>query len=219
MSRFRSSARIIVTAAAFVSAPLLASAQEFGVYAGAGVGGIRDVRRPFGGGLSAALFRDWIGVRGDLGQYWTVEHRLGLVCVGSNVETKTCTSTRLSSHSQFPMIDGALMVRGRIPGKGIRFEGGAGPSWVRVTNEIRTEKDDPYSPRLTSSRSGFVLLAGVMGTPQWRVPISVELLYAYHKTGAFGSCTNEPNDPICGQRLHFHETRLAVLYRPKVVRR
>src|SRR4051812_13458720 len=95
-----SCARIIGTGLAVALATMpnaAARAQELGVYAGGGVGGIRDVRRPFGGGITGTLlFHDWIGVRADAGQYWTLEHRMGLACKQGTVEPARCTSVRLS---------------------------------------------------------------------------------------------------------------------------
>lgn len=199
------------------AAPItIASGQELGVYAGGGVGGIRDVRRPFGGGITGTLlFHDWIGLRADAGKYWTLEHRMGLDCQGGAAEPVRCKSVRLSSHSSFPLFDGMALLRAHIPGKGIRFEVGAGPSWVSVTNEIRTNSDSIWSAKRTSSRAGANLLAGVLAHPQWKIPLTFEGSYVYHMTGAFGACTNLPNDPICGQHLNFHELRFSLLYRPR----
>jgi hypothetical protein len=211
----------LATMAALVCAPLAqAAAQELGVYAGGGVGGIRDVRRPFGGGVSATLlFHDWIGLRGDAGYYWTLEHRNALACKPGAVEAVECTSVRLASHSHFPALDAMALLRAHIPGKGVRFELGAGPSWVDVTNEIRTNTDSVWSPRLTSSRVGANFLADILAHPQWSIPVTLEGSYVYHMTAKFGACTNQPNDPICNQHLNFHEVRFTVLYRPRALSR
>jgi hypothetical protein len=204
--------------------PTAARTQELGAYVGGGVGGIRDVRRPFGGGLEGTwLFHDWIGVRADAGWYWTLEHRTTLECTRGAGEAIVCTSVELSSHSHFPQFDGLLMLRGHIPGKGIRIEGGVGPTWINVTNEIRTSKDSVYSPQLSSSAAGLMLMAGVLFHPPWQAPIDFETAYAYHMTGRFGACSTittptgvvvaRPNDPLCNQRLNFHELRLSLFYR------
>ena len=192
------------------------AAQELGGYVGGGVGGIRDVRRPFGGGLSGTLlFHDWIGLRGDAGYYWVIDHRLALACRPGSVEAVNCQTVRLSSHSHFPLLDGMALLRAHIPNKGVRFEIGAGPSWVNVTNEIRTDRDSVWSPSLTSSRAGAAVMAGILAHPNWAIPVTLEGSYVYHMTAKFGACTNQPNDPICGQHLNFHELRFSLLYRPR----
>jgi hypothetical protein len=212
LARFRGLGVIV----AFVIAPLaVGSAQEIGVFTGGGVGGIRDVRRPLGGGLQTTfLFHDWIGVRADAGYYWTLEHRTTLACRPGAAEPVICTSVNLSSRSRFPQIDAMALVRGHIPGKGIRLELGAGPGYMNVTNEIRTDRDSIYSPELSSSATGLVLLAGLLGHPPWKAPLDFEGAYVYHMTGAFGACTNQPNDPLCNQHLNFHELRFTLFYRP-----
>jgi hypothetical protein len=111
------------------------------------------------------------------------------------------------------------LLRAHIPGKGVRFELGAGPSWVDVTNEIRTNTDSVWSPRLTSSRVGANFLADILAHPQWSIPVTLEGSYVYHMTAKFGACTNQPNDPICNQHLNFHEVRFTVLYRPRALSR
>jgi len=207
--------------AALLCAPLAsARAQELGPYIGGGVGGIRDVRRPFGAGLSGTLlFHDWIGFRADAGYYWTLEHRSALVCRPGVGEAAICNSEQLSSRSHFPLLDAMVLLRAHIPGKGVRFEVGAGPSWIDVTNEIRTDRDSVYSPSISSSRAGLAVMAGVLGHPQWSLPVTFEGTYVYHMTGRFGACLDRPgsNDPLCNQHLNFHELRLAVLYRPRIV--
>lgn len=201
--------------AAFVSAASAVSAQEIGVFTGGGVGGIRDVRRPFGGGVQATfLFHDWIGIRADGGYYWAREHRATLACKQGAAEPVICTRVNLSSQSRFPQVDALALLRGHVPGKGVRFELGAGPGYINVTNEIRTDADSIYSPELSSSATGLVLLAGVLAHPPWKAPFDLEAAYVYHMTGAFGACTNRPNDPLCDQHLNFHELRLALFYRP-----
>src|ERR1051326_8090241 len=92
-------------AVALAATPLVSGrAQEIGAYVGGGVGGIRDVRRPFGGGASATVFfNDWLGIRGDAGYYWTLEHRIAPVCRPGAVEPVNCSSVRLASHSHFPL--------------------------------------------------------------------------------------------------------------------
>jgi opacity protein-like surface antigen len=213
--RFSSSnVRRALLAAALILVPAAAAtAQEIGPYIGGGVGGIRDVRRPFGGGISGTLlFHDWIGVRADVGQYWTLEHRMALTCT-QGLEGPQCSSVRLSSHSHFPLVDGLLLLRAHIPHKGVRFEIGAGPSWVDVTNEIHTATDSVWSAKRSSSRVGGTLMAGIAAKPQWRVPITLEGSYVYHMTAKFGACTGKPNDPICDQHLNFHELRFSALYR------
>jgi len=213
----------IVTRFAFIlvmSSGLLADAtslpaQEIGVYVGGGVGGIRDVRRPFGGGVHASIFvRDWIGVRADVGHYWTLEHRKALQCRIGVLEP-ICTANDLSSHSRFPQIDALAVLRGHIPGKGIRVELGAGPTWVDVTNEIHAERDSVYSPRLSSSAAGAMVFVGLLGHPPWSLPVELEGAYAYHMTSAFGACTGRPNDPLCSQHLNFHELRVSLVYRSR----
>jgi hypothetical protein len=198
-------------------APLVpAFAQELGVYAGGGVGGIRDVRRPFGGGVQATfLFHDWIGLRGSAGFYNTLEHRTAVDCRRGVGEATICNTLTLSSRSHFPQAEGLLMLRGHLPGKGIRVEAGVGPTWLNVTNEIRTRSDSIYSPSLSSSAAGVMFIGGMLVHPPWRFPVEVEGAYAYHMTGRFGACTNQPNDPLCDQRLHFHELRVSLLYRPR----
>ena len=192
------------------------AAQEFGVYTGGGVGGIRDVRRPFGGGAEATfLFHDWVGLRADAGYYWTLEHRLTVDCTRGAGEPVVWGSDRLASRSHFPQLEGLLMLRGHIPGKGVRVEAGVGPTWLNVTNQIRTQRDSVYSPGLTSSATGVMFMGGVLVHPPWNAPIEFEGVYAYHMTGRFEACTNLPNDPLCNQRLHFHELRLSLFYRPR----
>jgi hypothetical protein len=210
--------RWFAAAAALSAAPFGAlRAQEIGVYAGGGVGGIRDVRRPFGGGGEATfLFHDWIGLRGNAGYYWTLEHRLTSDCHRGSGEAIICTSNRLASRSNFPQLEGLLIVRGHIPGKGIRVEAGVGPTWLRVSNEIRAQNDTIYSPRLTSSAVGAAFFGGVLIHPPWSLPLELEPAYVYHMTGRFGACTGKQNDPLCDQRLHFHELRLSLFYRPRL---
>lgn len=211
---------LLVIMAGVASAPRAARAQEFGPYVGGGVGGIRDVRRPFGGGVSGTLlFHDWIGLRGDAGYYWTLEHRTTLVCQSSATEAKQCQSVRLSSHSHFPLLDAMALFRAHIPHKGVRFEAGVGPSWIDVTNEIRTDRDSVWSPRLTSSRMGLSAMAGIAAHPDWHIPVTLEGSYVYHMTGQFGACTNQPNDPVCGQHLNFHELRFSLLFAPRYLNR
>jgi len=202
--------------AALVVAPLaIGRAQEVGAYVGGGVGGIRDVRRPFGGGLTGTLlFHDWIGIRGDVGYYWTLEHRTALSCEDGVFEPQ-CQQVELSSHSHFPLLDALAVLRMHIPHKGVRLEIGAGPTWVNVTNEIRTDRDSIWSPKLTSSRAGGAVMAGIVAHPNWRIPVTLEGSYVYHMTARFGACTDQPNDPICNQHLHFHELRFSLLYRPR----
>lgn len=212
--------RLAIIIAGLAALPIPARAQELGAYLGGGVGGIRDVRRPFGGGITGTLlFHDWIGVRGDAGYYWTLEHRDALSCKASATEAKQCETVHLSSHSHFPLLDAMAMLRARIPGKGIRLEAGAGPSWINVTNEIRTDRDSVWSPRLTSSRMGLSAIAGVLAHPDWGMPVSVEGAYVYHMTRAFGACTNQPNDPVCGQHINFHELRVSLLFAPRYLNR
>jgi hypothetical protein len=206
-------------AAALMMIAPAARAQEIGIYGAAGLGGFRDVRRPFGGGLEATwLFHDWIGIRADAGWYWTLEHRAGLVCKGGAAEPVVCTSEQLSSHSHFPQLDGLLLLRGHIPGKGIRIEGGIGPTWVNVTNEIKTEKDSVFSPSISSSAAGLIMMAGVLAHPSWKAPIDLEAAYAYHMTSRFSGCSVDPVNggtinPLCNNNLNFHELRLSVFYR------
>ena len=191
------------------------SAQEVGAYVGGGVGGIRDVRRPIGGGIRAAMFiHDWLGVRVNAGHYWTVEHRKALECRPGVLEP-ICNTIQLSSHSHFPQLEALAVVRGHIPGKGIRVEFGVGPTWLNVTNEIQAERDSMYSPRLSSSAAGGMVFGGVLVHPPWSLPLEFEGAYAYHMTSAFGACTNQPNDPLCGQHLNFHELRASLVYRPR----
>ena len=205
--------------AALASSPAL-RAQEIGPYVGGGVGGIRDVRRPFGGGVSGTLlFHDWIGLRGDAGYYWTLDHRLADVCKPGSIEpAANCETVKLSSRSHFPLLDALVLFRAHIPHKGVRFEAGAGPSWVNVTNEIRTDRDSVWSPRLTSSRAGMAVMAGILAHPDWSIPVTLEGSYVYHMTAKFGACLNQPNDPVCNQHLNFHELRFTVLYRPRGAR-
>lgn len=218
MRTFRSSVPLAAAMAALViSLPRPAAAQEVGAYVGGGVGGIRDVRRPIGGGGEATfLFHDWIGLRAEAGYYVTLEHRIALNCKGGAAEPVVCTSYQLSSRSRFPQLDGMLMLRGHLPGKGIRVEAGIGPTWINVSNEIRTQTDSIYSPRLTSSATGLMFMGGVLAHPPWKAPIEFEGAYAYHMTGKFGACTNLPNDPLCNQELHFHELRFSLFYRPRL---
>lgn len=214
MESMRVLIRASILVALGVSAPS-ARAQEIGVYGAAGVGGFRDVRRPFGGGLEATwLFHDWIGVRADAGWYWTLEHRLTPICSAGTGEPGVCTSQELSSHSHFPQVDGLLWLRAHVPGKGIRIEGGVGPTWVNVTNEIKTEKDSVFSPSISSSAAGLMLMAGVLAHPPWKAPVDLEAAYAYHMTSRFGACTTRSTtDPLCDRTLNFHELRLSVFYR------
>ena len=191
-------------------------AQEIGIYAGGGVGGIRDVRRPFGGGVEATyLFHDWIGLRGDAGFYGTLEHRNFLQCHRGAGEATICNTLRLSSRSHFPQLEGLLMLRGHLPGKGVRVEAGVGPTWQGITNEIRTESDSVFSPSVSSSAAGVMFMGGVLAHPPWRFPLELEGIYAYHMTSKLGGCTGQPNDPICDQHLHFHELRVSLFYRPR----
>ena len=217
MNSMRSPLRLLVLAAALAVPPVhSAFGQELGVYAGGGVGGIRDVRRPFGAGVQATfMFHDWIGLRGAAGYYETLEHRSAVDCRRGVGEAVVCTNNQLASRSHFPQLDALLMLRGHIPGKGIRVEAGVGPTWLDVTNEIRAERDSVYSPKLSSSAVGVMFVGGMLVHPPWRFPLELEGLYAYHMTGQFGACTGQPNDPICNQRLHFHELRVSVFYRPR----
>ncbi len=194
-------------------------AQEIGAYVGGGEGGLRDVRRPFGGGVSATLmFHDWIGIRGDAGYYWTVENRIGCFAVPLVAEAGSrCVTARISSHSHFPLFDGLAVLRAHIPGKGVRFEVGAGPSWVNVTSDIRANSDSLLHTHVSSSRIGAMFMAGILAHPQWRIPVTLEAQYVYHMSDTFGACTNQLNDPICGQRLDFHELRFSILYRLRPV--
>jgi len=192
-----------------------AMTQEIGPFVGGGVGGIRDVRRPFGGGATGTLlFRDWIGVRGTAAYYWTLEHRLAPICHRGDAEAVVCTSTQLASRSHFPQLDGLLMVRGSLPGRGVGVELGAGPTWLNVTNEIRTDRDSIFSSRRSSSAAGVLLSGGLFARPDWRrFPVTLEATYAYHRTAKFGACTTTDFDPLCNQNLNFHELRFGVLYR------
>jgi hypothetical protein len=131
--------------------------------------------------------------------------------------SRWCAPERLSSHSHFPLLDALVLLRAHIPHKGVRFEAGAGPSWVDVTNKITTDRGTVYSPSSRSSRAGLAVMAGVLAHPQWRVPVTFEGSYVYHMTARFGACTNEPNDPLCNQHFNFHELRFTILYRPRVV--
>lgn len=200
---------------AFAAAPL--RAQELGPYVGGGVGGIRDVRRPFGGGIAGTLlFHDWLGIHASAGYYWTLEHRLVPNCHPGTGEPVVCTGTlRLSSRSHFPQVDALLMLRKHFTGKGWGVEGGLGPAYVNVTNEIRTNTDSIYSPRITSSAVGLVYMAGIWMHPQWKLPLTFEGAYAYHQTGAFKACTNQSpsTDPLCNRHLNFHELRFSALWR------
>jgi len=209
--------RVLIGAAVVLASGLSAPArsQEIGVYGAAGVGGFRDVRRPFGGGLEATwLFHDWIGIRADAGWYWTLEHRTTPICQGGAGEAIVCTSTQLASHSHFPQLDGMLLFRAHIPGKGVRLEGGIGPTWINATNEIRTEKDSVFSPSLSSSAAGLMMMVGVLAHPSWKLPVDLEGAYAYHMTGRFGACTTgSSTDPLCDRSLNFHELRLSLFYR------
>jgi hypothetical protein len=215
MTRLRSRFQIFLAAAGLAAIAPHAWGQEIGAYVGGGVGGIRDVRRPLGGGLSVtALFHDWIGIRGDAGYYWVFDHRLAVECQRGAVESR-CSTLKLTSRSHFPMLGALAVVRGRVPHKGFLFEAGAGPAWVNVTNEIRTSSDSVYSPRLTSSRAGAVVMLGAAAHPNWTIPLTFEGSYVYHMTAAFGACTNQPNDPICGQHLNFHELRFTALLSPR----
>ncbi len=192
-----------------------ATAQELGPFVGGGVGGIRDVRRPFGGGATATmLFGDWIGVRGTAAYYWTLEHRLAPICHRGDAEAVVCTSTQLASRSWFPQLDGLLMLRGALPGRSFGVEVGAGPTWLNVTNEIRTDRDSIFSAQRSSSAAGVLLSGGVFARPGWRrLPVTLEATYAYHRTGKFGACASSDFDPLCNQNLNFHELRFGVLYR------
>ena len=214
MTLMRSAFRLLVPSIALFSLRAHSvRAQEIGIYAGGGVGGIRDVRRPFGGGVEATLlFHDWIGLRAAAGFYGTLEHRTAVDCHRGVGEAVICTNDELSSRSHFPQLDGLLMLRGHLPGKGVRVEAGVGPTWLRVTNEIRAGNDSVYSPSLTSSATGVMVLGGMLVHPPWRFPLELEGMYTYHMTGRFGACTGAANDPICNQPLHFHELRIAVLY-------
>jgi len=192
-----------------------APAQEIGSFVGGGVGGMRDVRRPFGGGVAGTwLFHDWIGVRGAAAYYWTLEHRLAPICHRGDAEAVVCTSTQLASHSHFPQLDGLLMVRGTLPGKGVGIEAGVGPTWLNVTNEIRTDRDSVFSAKRSSSAAGLLFSAGLFARPDWRrLPITFEAAYAYHKTAKFAACQNVDFDPLCNQNLNFHELRFGAMYR------
>src|SRR3954453_22040298 len=113
------SVRFTLLVAALAASPLTTSAaQEVGAFVGGGVGGIRDVRRPFGGGVTGTLlFHDWIGVRGDAAYFWTLEHRQGLSCVPLvNEGGSRCSMNPLGSHSHFPLVDALAVVRAHIPG-------------------------------------------------------------------------------------------------------
>lgn len=212
---------LLLAAAALALPARRAFAQEIGPYVGGGVGGIRDVRRPFGGGVSATLFfHDWIGVRADAGYYWTLEHRTGCFAVRNVAEAGShCVTTRLESHSHFPLVDGMAVLRAHIPGKGVRFEVGGGPAWVDVTTNIRATSDTSLQSHVSSSRAGAVLMVGMLAHPQWRIPVTLEGMYVYHNNAAFGACDpNRLNDPLCNQHLNFHELRFSLLYRFAVVR-
>lgn len=211
----RDSRMLVVALAALGALVRPAVAQEIGTFVGGGVGGMRDVRRPFGGGATGTLlFRDWIGIRGTAAYYWTLEHRLAPICHRGDAEAVVCTSTQLASHSHFPQFDGLLMLRGSLPGRGIGVELGAGPTWLDVTNEIRTDHDSVYSARRSSSAAGLLVSAGLFARPDWRrLPVTFEATYAYHRTGKFAACTTTDFDPLCNQNLNFHELRFGVLYR------
>jgi hypothetical protein len=60
-----------------------------------------------------------------------------------------------------------------------------------------------------------MVFGGLLVHPPWSLPLELEGAYAYHKTGAFGACTSQPNDPLCAQRLHFHELRATLFFRPR----
>src|SRR3954470_3435832 len=112
MSVTRARLGVLLAAALVVSAASSAPAQEIGPYVGGGVGGIRDVRRPFGGGLSGTLlFHDWIGLRGNAGYYWVPDHRLSEPQCHAGIEGPICSTSRLSSHSHFPLVDGLALLR------------------------------------------------------------------------------------------------------------
>jgi hypothetical protein len=193
-----------------------AAAQEIGIFSAAGLGGLRDVRRPFGGGVSGTmLYRDQIGVRLDAGWYVAREHRNSLDCVAGVAEPLNCKSMRLLSKSSYPLLDAALVVRHHIPRKGVRIELGGGPTNVAITNEIVTDRDSVYSPRVRSSANGYVLLGAVLVHPQWPLPVSLEGMYAYHKTSELGGCLGRTNEPLCSQRFHLHEMRVSLFYRPR----
>lgn len=218
MPRTCASTRFALIAAALVALGAAdLHAQEIGPYVGGGVGGIRDVRRPFGGGIAGTLlFHDWIGIHASAGYYWTLEHRLVPNCHPGSGEPVVCSGTlRLASHSHFPQLDALLMLRKHFTGKGFGVEGGLGPAYVNVTNEIRTNTDSIYSPRISSSAVGLVYMAGMWVHPQWTLPLTFEGAYAYHQTGAFGACTNQSpsTDPLCNRHLNFHELRLSALWR------
>jgi|SRR5579884_1538072 len=221
ISRARVTLLIAAAFALVVSPARRARSQEIGPYVGGGVGGIRDVRRPFGGGLSATLLlHDWIGVRGDAGYYWTLEHRIGCFAVRNVGEAGShCGSTQLASNSHFPLLDGMAVLRAHIPGKGVRFEVGAGPAWVDVHTRIRSTADTTLQTSVSSSRAGAVLMAGMLAHPDWRIPLTLEGMYVYHNNAAFGACDpSRLNDPLCGQHLNFHELRFSLLYRFAAVR-
>src|SRR3982751_5561831 len=117
MTFSRASMRLALAAGLAMTPIITAAAQELGVYAGGGVGGIRDVRRPFGGGISGTLmFHDWLGVHADFGEYWVKEHRTTPLC-HPGLEGPICSAAVLSSRSQFPLVDAAAMLRAHIPGK------------------------------------------------------------------------------------------------------
>jgi len=207
---------LLIAAAALGFPAQRVLSQEIGPYVGGGVGGIRDVRRPFGGGLSATLlFHDWIGVRADGGYYWTLEHRTGCFAVRNVAEAGShCVTAQLASSSHFPLADGMALLRAHIPGKGVRFEVGGGPSWVNVHTHIHATSDSLPTVDVSSSRPGVVLMAGMLAHPQWRIPLTLEGMYVYHNNAAFGACDpNRLNDPLCNQNLNFHELRFSLLYR------
>jgi opacity protein-like surface antigen len=215
MSITRARLGFILAAVALAMPARAARSQEIGPFIGGGVGGIPDVRRPLGVGLTGLfLFHDWIGVRGDAGYYWTLEHRNGCFAVRDAAEAGShCVSAKLASDSHFPLLDAVAVLRAHIPGKGVRYEVGAGPSWVNVTNHIRATDNPQVSEVTSSARAGYVAMVGILARPQWRIPVTVEGQYAYHNTAKFGGTCSGLNDPLCDQQLSFHELRLALLYR------
>jgi len=189
-----------------------AQSQELGVFASGGVGGLRDVRRPVGAGVSGAwFFTDQIGLRVDAARSWAREHRTTLACRPGSGEPVICESVELLSKSSYPLVDAALVVRQRVPATGVQFELGAGPTNVAITNEIVTTRDSVYSPRVRSSANGYFLLAGMLIQPKWKLPISFHGMYAYHKTSELDGCVGRLNEPLCSQRFHLHELRLSAV--------